>query len=86
MLPLPDAPTMASISPFRTWKDKFSKTTSSERPELYTLRRFSTFRMFSVPIGCNQVLLRYCFYPLPARNLLPRRGLRLPPGAAEGKG
>src|SRR6185437_8552736 len=34
LFPDPDSPTMASISPFLTWKDKLSKSTKSVSPDL----------------------------------------------------
>ena len=41
LFPVPDSPTMASISPVCTCNDKFSKSTKSELPERNTFFRFS---------------------------------------------
>ena len=39
LLPDPDSPTIASISPLATWNDKFSKSTRSDSPERKTFFR-----------------------------------------------
>src|SRR4051812_12001491 len=55
LLPVPLAPTIANISPFRTRKDKFSKSTRSDCPLRKTFLRFST-RSSSADsfIGCTR--------------------------------
>src|SRR5438477_4272664 len=50
---------MASISPLRTSKDKFSKSTRSDSPERKTFFKFSTRNTGSCEIRCNLRLLRY---------------------------
>src|SRR5450631_2840580 len=53
LLPAPDSPTMASISPVITWNDKFSKSTSCELPERNSFLRFCTRNNSACSIRCR---------------------------------
>src|SRR5947199_10491710 len=53
LLPDPDSPTMASISPRFTSNDSFSKSTRSDAPERKTFLRPSTRSIRSSVIGCT---------------------------------
>src|SRR5947209_14141419 len=89
LFPAPDSPTMASISPFLTWKVKFSKSTNSACPDLYTFlspltRRISGGKL-PCSIGCTGPPQR-CRHPwLPAFSLPSRHTTCLPVQTSPGK-
>ena len=58
LFPAPDCPTMASISPLRTWKDRFSKSRRSVSPERNTFFKLSTRSSGSWFVRCKSPLLR----------------------------
>src|SRR5207344_979811 len=59
LLPAPDSPTIASISPLPTANDKFSKSTRSESPERKTFFSLSTRNIGPCAFRCNWLPLRY---------------------------
>src|SRR5205823_14846458 len=79
----PDSPTIASISPLATWKERFSKSTNSDSPERKAFFRPSPCKITSLAVRCKRLAPRLISDDVLSLEHEPVETLLLPfPGAS----